>query len=117
MQLNLFIVDLFFSQESENPKTLCGKRQGNVPVLLVETDLCYLIVGSKIISEIDVEKLDEGVIALLASFYLLDFDYPRQQENGLLVLQHFLFNDTNVPQDATASFRSVMGQYTKYKAA
>ena len=51
-----------------------------MPVLLVEKRRCYLIVGKAIIVEMDETRLDEGVIALLASFYLLDFDYPRYHE-------------------------------------
>jgi hypothetical protein len=39
---------------------------------------------------------NELKLALLASFYLLDFDYPRMQEIGLNVLQHYIFKDTNV---------------------
>jgi hypothetical protein len=37
----------------------------------------------------EIFNLNEAVLALLARFYLLDFDYPRMQEIGLNVLQHF----------------------------
>ena len=47
-------------------------------------------------------NLNEGVFALLASFYLLDFDYPRFLEIGLIVLHH-VFKDINVPQDVAGS--------------
>ena len=56
----------------------------HVPVLLLEKGKCCIIVGKWIVSQLEEEKLDEGVLALLASFYLLDFDYPGHHEIGLI---------------------------------
>ncbi len=35
----------------------------------------------------------EAVVAFLATLYLLDFDYPKQHEYGLLMLQLIIFMD------------------------
>ena len=61
-------------------------------------------------------QMDEAMVAFLSMFYLLDFDYPRCHENGLLVLQRLVFNDANVPEDAAASFNAAMITYRKFKA-
>jgi hypothetical protein len=52
---------------------------------------CYLIVGKIILAEMEATKLNEGVLALLESFYLLNVDYPQFLEIGLIVLQHYVF--------------------------
>ena len=59
----------------------------------------------------EIFNLNEAVLALLARFYLLDFDYPRMQEIGLNVLQHYIIKDTNVPQDIANLFKSTMTSY------
>jgi hypothetical protein len=65
-----------------------------VPVLLVEKSKCYLIVGKIILAEMEATNLNEGVFAPLASFYLLDFDYPRFLEIGLIVLHIIMYLKT-----------------------
>ncbi len=60
-----------------------SRRSGGVPVLLVEKTRCYLIVGKRILCDVEVELLGEEIIALLSSFYLVDVDYPQAQEMGL----------------------------------
>ena len=87
-----------------------------MPMLMVEKDQCYLVIGNKIISKLEIAKLDEGLVAFLSLFYLLNFDYPRNQEIGLLMLQHFIFNDKNLPEDAVNSFNATVADYRKFKA-
>ncbi len=52
-------------------------------MLLVEKTRCYLIVGKRILRDVEVELLGEEIIALLSLFYLVDEDYPQAQEMGL----------------------------------
>ena len=59
----------------------------------------------------------EAVVAYLATFYLLDFDYPRHHEMGLNVLQYYLFQDTNVPNDIAASFNAHLDAYKQFKSS
>ena len=87
-----------------------------MPVLLVENTKCYLIVGKIILAEMEATKLNEGVLALLASFYLFDFDYPQFLDIGLIVLQHYVFKDINVPQDVAGSFQAALTSFRKFKA-
>ena len=60
-------------------------------------------------------NLNGGVFALLASFYLLDFDYPRFLEIGLIVVHHYVFKDINVPQDVAGSFQSALTSFREFK--
>ena len=59
----------------------------------------------------DETRLDEGVLSLLASFYLLDFDYPRYHKIGLIILE-----DINVPQDIAGPFQYIANNYRKFKS-
>jgi hypothetical protein len=62
----------------KNPEVWCSKNVGNI-----------------ILAEMEATKLNEGVLALLASFCLLYFDYPCFLEIGLIVLQHYVLKDIN----------------------
>ena len=90
-------------------------RSGNIPALLLERNTIYIIIGKRIVSQLEEAKLDEGVLALLASFYLLDFDYPRCHEISLTFLQQCTFKDMSVPTDITASFQLALSNYNDFK--
>ena len=105
----------FSLKAHEDPENLCAKRVGNVPALVLYTDTCYLITGKVIVSKIDGSKMDEALLALLATFYLLDLDYPRNLEIGLSILQNFIFGDQNVPEDISQSFQSALSSYQEFK--
>ena len=81
---------------------------------VVEKTKCYLIVGKIIVAENEVEKLNEGVLALLGCFYLLDFDYPRFLEIGLNIFHYLIFKDTDVPQDIASAFQGALTSYRKF---
>jgi hypothetical protein len=46
-----------------------------------------------ILLQVSLECVAETVVAFLATLYLLDFDYPKQHEYGLLMLQSITFMD------------------------
>eukprot|EP00112_Aurelia_sp_Birch-Aquarium-sp1_P023159 Seg679.17 transcript_id=Seg679.17/GoldUCD/mRNA.D3Y31 product="hypothetical protein" protein_id=Seg679.17/GoldUCD/D3Y31 len=98
-------------KNSEDPDTFCSKQNGHVPVLLATSEQAFVIVGKQIICEVDTEKLDEAVVAHLAAFYLLDFDYPKNSEVGMSMLQYLLFNDESIPQDITTQFKNTVAAY------
>ena len=68
---------------------LCGKQAGNVPTLMLDRNSCYVIVGKRILLKLEISLLPETVVAFMATFYLLDFDYPKYYELGMNVLQYF----------------------------
>ena len=63
----------------------------------------------------EVAKIAEAVVAFLASFYLLDFDYSKQHELGLAVLQILVFKDNQIPKDISVTCSGMLKAYGKYK--
>ena len=86
-----FTLNYFHPQNHEDPETFCAKQTRHVPVLLATSEQATIIIGKQIICEVDTKKLDEAVIAHLAAFYLLDFDYPKISEVGMTMLQYSVF--------------------------
>ena len=63
----------------------------------------------------DIKNIGEATVAYLASFYLLDFDYPKSCEVGLCILQRITFQDENIPKDITTSFESALKSFNSFK--
>lgn len=84
-------------------------------MLVIDTENVYVFVGKLILFQIDAVNLDEAAVAFLASFYLLDFDYPKQFEVGLNMLQYFVFKDEHTPKDIAVTFNGLLSSYKKYK--
>ena len=75
-----------------------------------------MIVGYCILFNTEVRLLPDVFEAYTAKFYLLDFDYPKQYEIGMNVLQYFVFEDSNELKDIAASFNSQLLSYKQFKA-
>ena len=71
----------------------------------------YVIVGKQILSQMERGKFGEAVVAFLAVFYLLDYDYPKHWEIGMNMFQYFVFEDRNPLEDLSVSFNQVLKQY------
>ena len=56
-----------------------------------------LYVGKTIFFQINRKLIDEAFIAYLASYYLLDMDYPKAGETALTIMQWIIFDDKSVP--------------------
>ena len=74
----------------------------------------HVTVGNKMLFSTSIENIGEATIAYLASFYLLDFDYPKSYEVGLCILQQITFQDENILKDITASFESVLKSFNSF---
>ena len=85
-------------------------------MLMMDKEHVYLIVGKSIMWKLEVKLLPTAVVAFMATFYLLDFDYPKQFEIGMNVLQYFVFEDSNVPKDIAQSFNTSLAAYKQFKA-
>ena len=46
-------------------------------MLLIDQEMVYVIIGKIILLQRSIEDMAEAVVGFVASFYLLDFDYPR----------------------------------------
>jgi hypothetical protein len=69
-----------FLQDHEDPDSCCLKQVGNIPVLLLDQETVYVIVGKNILFHTELDNVAAAVVAFLGVFYLLDFDYPKQHE-------------------------------------
>ena len=86
-----------------------------LPVLLLDHDTVYIIIGKTILCQTELDDMAKAVVAFLASFYLLDFDYIKQHELGLLMLQVLVLGDKQIPADIAHHF-DMEKQYRKYKS-
>ena len=84
--------------------------------MLMDRTQWYILVGKKIVTEVEMEKINECFVALLASFYLFDFDYPRSHDITLHLLQHCIFKDMNIPQDIAPAFQAATKSYKSFKS-
>lgn len=82
----------------------------------MDKENCYVIVGKSILFKTEVSQLPEAVVAFIATFYLLDFDYPKRYEIAMNVLQYFIFEDNNAPKGIAIPFNShLMSSYKQFK--
>lgn len=103
-------------QSHQDPFKWASKRLGNSPVLVFSEGFVYLIIGTRILSSVEEGKIDEMVVAYLASYYLLDFEYPKQHVFGLSILHYFVFKDQEIPRDLLKNFEEAISLYEKYKS-
>lgn len=85
-------------------------------MLLIDQEMVYVIIGKIILLQRSIEDMAEAVVGFVASFYLLDFDYPQQHEFGLVMLQRIIFEDETVPRDIAIIFEGMVKAFQKYKA-
>ena len=83
--------------------------------MVIDGEMVHVTVGNKMLFSTDIKNIGEATVAYLASFYLLDFDYPKSCEVGLCILQRITFQDENIPMDITASFESALKSYNSFK--
>lgn len=85
--------------------------------MVVDGNMVYVTVGSKILFTGDIKSIGEATVGYLASFYLLDFDYPKSCEIGLNMLQTIIFEDQRVPKDIAVTFKHILKSFTLFKAS
>ena len=73
-----------------------------------------MIVGNNILFQTEIDKLASAVVAF-GTFCLLDFDYSKQHEYGMLILQTLVFKDEKVPGEIAHVFQEMAKLYGKYK--
>ena len=85
--------------------------------MLIDGDLVYVTVGSKILFTCEVKSIAEATVSYLASFYLVDFDYPKWCEIGLNILQKITFEDHRVPKDIAMTSKCVLKEFNSFEEA
>ena len=103
-------------QDHEDPDSYCSKQVGNIPVLVLDQEAVYVIVGKNILFQTELGNMAAAVVAFIGAFYLFDFDYPKQHEYGMLMFQTLVFEDKTVPGDIAQTFEGMAKMYRRYKS-
>ena len=92
-----------------------AQRKGDAPVILLDNNHAYLIVGRQIVCTIERQHLREALLAYLGLYYLLDLDYPALLELGFTLLQYIFFQDQKTPGDMVATFNATLLEFNKFQ--
>ena len=77
MRITTFIYLFCSFQDDGKPEDWQRRRHGNIPGLLMTSmDGAMVLLGKEIFLVFKHGKIANAVVAFLASFYLLDLDYP-----------------------------------------
>lgn len=71
----------------------------DTPGLLVSPNGAALLLGKENFIVLKDNEMVKAIVALLASFYLLDLDYPLGSMISLSILQRIVFGDNTVHPD------------------
>ena len=85
------------------------------PVLLVDKEQITLLIGKTIYCRIDRANIDEAIVTYIASYYLLDIDYPKDAEISLTIIQWLLFEHLMAPKDILNEANELYQQFIAYK--
>jgi len=82
-------------ENHEDPEKVVGKLQSSHPILVVDNSKAHLLVHKTIV--FTEENISRAIVALVATFYMLNVDYPQELELCLTILQFLLFEDFQAP--------------------
>ena len=107
----------FFSlcyQDAEYPDDWRRKRQSYAPGFVVTRNGAVVILGKEIFQIFNEDELIKAVVDFLASFYLLDLDYPTNWLISLSILQRLVFSDIKVHPGVKGDVVKALEDFTKY---
>ena len=112
----LYLIDSFSLcyQDDEDPDDWRRKRQGYAPGLVVTRNGAIVVLGKEIFLIFNEDELVKAVVAFLASFCLLDLDYPTNWLISLSILQRLIFNDIKVHPGVNGDVVKALEDFTKY---
>lgn len=73
-----------------------------------------LYLGSELLARFDEGQVAKAVVCFLASFYLLDLDYPPTWLLSLSILQKLVFEDKSVHPDCQADAIKAFQELEQY---
>lgn len=105
---------LFYVLKStEDPEVFLQQRPLSTPVLLIDGDGCFICAGSTAIAPFPKSNLHEGILYLMAYYYVFHMTYPKCIASVLSVLQTEILKDAIHEKDTTPALRRAM---TDWKA-
>ncbi|CAB4010893.1 Hypothetical predicted protein [Paramuricea clavata] len=98
----------------EGPCDWQRKRSSYIPGLAVSSNGAALLLGRDIFIIFSAGEMVEAVITLIASFYLMDLDYPSGLLVGLSIMQQICFGDSVIHPDGKDDVIKAWNDLQKY---
>lgn len=76
-----------FLQETEEPDAIVSKQGGKMFLLFVG--------WKKITTSVGIHNTVAALLSYIGTYYILDFQHPRNQEVRLTILHYLFFQDTS----------------------
>ena len=107
---------LFIFQEGQQPEQFRQRRQSvYAPGLVVTSaDGSVVLLGKKILLIFKHDELPKALISFLASFYLLDLDYPTSCLVSLSMMQRIVFGDNKVHPSCQAEVAKYSDEFNSF---
>ncbi|KAL2102087.1 hypothetical protein ACEWY4_003848 [Coilia grayii] len=99
---------------SEDPNGFIQQRPLSSPVLLVSEDNCMIAIGKTPVTTFSMERLNEGLLYLMAYYYALHMTYPKCISTVLSVLQTEVLHDSIHDQDLTPQYKKSIGEWKSF---
>jgi len=97
-------------QDHEEPESKM-KIFTSIPVLLIQNKMVSMLIKKTVIFTIP--SLLEAVCCYLATFYVLDIDYPKEFETGLTILQWIVFASFKAPHEVLDHCNNLYSDFQK----
>ncbi|XP_056232240.1 uncharacterized protein LOC130169474 [Seriola aureovittata] len=99
---------------SEDPDGFMRQRPLSSPVLLVSEDNCMIAIGNTPVTTFAMDRLNEGLLYLMAYYYALHMTYPKCISTLLSVLQTEVLQDSIHEQDLTPHYKKAIGEWKSF---
>ncbi|XP_073318839.1 uncharacterized protein [Pagrus major] len=99
---------------SEDPNGFMQQRPLSSPVLLVSEDNCMIAIGKTPVTTFTIDRLNEGLLYVMAYYYALHMTYPKCISTLLSVLQTEVLQDSIHEQDLTPHYKKAMGEWKSF---
>ena len=85
-------------------------------MLLTKGCGAIILFGKEVFLKFKANEICAAVVAFIASFYLLDYDYPSSYMLPLSVLQKIIFNDNQVHPSIQEEVSKALESFESYTA-
>ncbi|XP_073336348.1 uncharacterized protein [Pagrus major] len=99
---------------SEDPNGFMQQRPLSSPVLLVSEDNCMIAIRKTPVTTFTIDRLNEGLLYVMAYYYALHMTYPKCISTLLSVLQTEVLQDSIHEQDLTPHDKKAMGEWKSF---
>nr|XP_040046992.1 uncharacterized protein LOC120827894 isoform X1 [Gasterosteus aculeatus aculeatus] len=99
---------------SEDPDGFMQQRPLSSPVLIVSKDNYMIAIGKTPVTTVPMDRLNEGLLYVMAYYYVLHMTYPKCISTLLSVLQTEVLQDSIHEHDLTPHYKKAMGEWKSF---